>query len=149
MLEEVTQRRSRWRIFWPEVTELVGAQEAIKLGYGACFVLAGLNVVVAAFGPKAGFVDAIVFAILGLMLRRKSRTAAVIAVALMSLNIVVSISRFPLVGALTIILFLCLLSSVRGTFAYWKLVRVEPGRPAESAKGGQAVQPSAGIRRAP
>jgi hypothetical protein len=138
MFEDVTQKRSRWRIFWPEVTDLDGAREAIKLGYGACFVLAGLNVIVAAFGPKAGFADAIVFAILGLVLRRKSRTAAVIAVALMSLNIIVSISRVPLVGALTIILFVCLLSSVRGTFAYWKLIGAESARTAGS-ESSQAV----------
>ena len=42
MFEQVTQR-SRWRTFWPEVSDLDGAKEAIKLGYGACFVLAGLN----------------------------------------------------------------------------------------------------------
>ena len=85
---------------------------------GPCFVLKVLDVIVAAFGPKAGFADAIVFAVLGLVLRRKSRTAAVIAVALMFLNIIVSISRVPLVGPVTIILFVCLLSSVRGTFAF-------------------------------
>lgn len=139
MFEEVTQKRSRWRIFWPEVTDLDGAQEAIRLGYGACFVLAGLNAIVATFGPKAGFADAIVFGVLGLVLRRKSRTAAVIAVALMSLNIIVSISRVPLVGALTIILFVCLLSSVRGTFAYWRLVRAEPGSGTGHGNGGMAV----------
>jgi len=136
MFEEVTQKRSRWRIFWPEVTDLDGAKEAIRLGYGACFVLAGLNAIEAAFGPKAGFADAIVFGVLGFVLRRKSRTAAVIAVALMSLNIIVSMSRVPLVGALTIILFVCLLSSARGTFAYWKLLRAESGSAAGRADGG-------------
>ena len=135
MFEDVTQKRSRWRIFWPEVTDLDGAREAIKLGYGACFALAGLNVIGAAFGPKAGFADAIVFAIVGLVLRRKSRTAAVIAVALMSLNIIVSISRVPLVGALPIILFVCLVSSVRGTFAYWKLIGAESAQTAGSESG--------------
>jgi hypothetical protein len=100
MFEEVTQKRSRWRTFWPEVSDLDGAKEAIKLGYGACFVLAGLNAVVAAFGPRAGFADAIAFGVLGLALRRKSRTAAVIAVGLMSLNIIISISRLPSLASL-------------------------------------------------
>jgi hypothetical protein len=139
MFEEVTQKRSRWRIFWPDVTDLYGAKEAIKLGYGACFVVAGLNAIVATFGPKAGFADAIVFGVLGLMLRRKSRTAAVIAIALTSLNIIISLSRAPFVGALTIILFVCLLSSVRGTFAYWKLLRAELGSGGGHANGETVV----------
>ena len=141
MFEDVAQkRRSRWRIFWPEVTDLDGAKEAIKLGYGACFVLAGLAVIVAAFGPKASLIDAILFGVLGLMLRRKSRTAAVIAVTLISLNIIISIavSRMPFVGAVTIILFFCLLSSVRGTFAYWNLIRAGAGSASGDANGGMA-----------
>jgi hypothetical protein len=139
MFEEGTQKRSRWRIFWPDVTDLYGAKEAIGLGYGACFVVAGFNAIVATFGPKAGFADAIVFGVLGLMLRRKSRTAAVIAIALMSLNIIVSLSRAPFVGAVTIILFVCLLSSVRGTFAYWKLLRAESGSGGGPANGETVV----------
>jgi hypothetical protein len=127
MFEQVTRKQSRWRIFWPDVTDLHGANEAIRLGYGACFVLAGMNVIAAAFGPRAALADAIIFAVLGFVLRRKSRTAAVIAVALMSLTIIVSITRVPFVGVVTIILFVCLLSSVRGAFAYRKMIRTAPG----------------------
>jgi hypothetical protein len=139
LFEQVTQKQSRWRIFWPEVTDLDGAKEAIRLGYGACFVLAALNAIVAAFGATASVVDAIVFGILGLLLRRKSRTAAVVAVALMALTIIISFLRVPFVGVLTIILFVCLVSSVRGTFAYWKLVRAGAGSAREDASRGIAV----------
>ena len=125
MFDGVTQQRSRWRIFWPEVDDLDGANEAIKLGYGACFVLAGLTALMALIGPKAGFVDAILYAGLGLLLRRKSRTAALIALVLMTLSIIISVSQFPIVGALTIILYVCLISAARGTFAYWRLVRAQ------------------------
>lgn len=123
MFDSVTSKRSRWRIFWPEVSDLDGAQEAITLGYGACLALAALNGIVAIFGPKAGFVDAALYAILGFAIRRKSRTAAIMAVALLTLGILVSIRRVPVVGALTIISFVCLASSVRGTLAYWRLAR--------------------------
>ena len=130
MFEEVTtEPRSRWRVFWPDVSDLVGAEEAIRLGYGACFVLAGLQAIAATLGPKAGLADAVVFAVLGVWLRRKSRAAAVIAVGLMGLNILVSLQAAPFVGVITIILLVCLASSVRGTFAYRKLVRsAEPER---------------------
>lgn len=125
MFEDVTHTRSRWRTFWPDVSDLEGAREAITLGYGACFVLAGLNAVVAVFGRPAALLDGIVFAILGLLLRRKSRAAAVIAATLMSANIVISMTQVPFVGVLTIILLVCLLAAVRGTFAYRKLARAE------------------------
>lgn len=131
MFDGVTQQRSRWRIFWPEVDDLDGANEAIKLGYGACFVLAGLAAVMAVIGSKAAFVDAILYVGLGLLLRRKSRTAALIAVVLMTLSIIMSVSQFPIVGALTIILYVCLISAVRGTFAYRRLVRAGSGSVAE------------------
>ena len=126
MFEDVTQTRSRWRTFWPDVSDLDGAREAITLGYGACFVLAGLDAVAALFGNPAALVDGIVFAILGVLVRRKSRAAAVIASALMIGNIVIRMAQWPLVGIVTIILLACLLASVRGTFAYRSLMRAEP-----------------------
>jgi hypothetical protein len=107
------------------VSDLGGAQEAIMLGYGACLALAALNGIVATFGSKSGFLDAALYAILGFAIHRKSRTAAIMAVALLTVGILVSISRVPFVGALTIISFVCLASSVRGTLAYWRLVRAQ------------------------
>jgi hypothetical protein len=35
--------------------------------------------------------------------------------------------RFPILGIIDIILFVCVLSSVRGTFAYRKLIRAGSG----------------------
>jgi hypothetical protein len=127
MFEQVTTKpRSRWQIFWPDVSDLVGAEEAIRLGYGACFVLAALQAIVATFGPKAGLVDAVLFAVLGVWLRRKSRVAAVIALGLMCLNVLVSLQGAPVIGVITVILLACLASSVRGTFAYRQLRSATP-----------------------
>jgi hypothetical protein len=126
MFDGVTQQRSRWRTFWPEVDDIDGALEAIKLGTGACYVQAALTAIGALMGAKAGLVDAALYAGLALLMRRNSRTAAVIAVALMTLSIIVSVARFPLIGIVTIILYACMLSGVRGTFAYRRLVRGVP-----------------------
>src|SRR5262245_2842307 len=129
MFEEVTTKsRSRWQVFWPDVSDVVGAEEAIRLGYGACFVLAGLQTIGAMLGPSAALGDALLFAILGIWLRRKSRAAAVIALALMCLNVLVSLQSSPFVGVITIILLVCLVSSVRGAFAYRKLRSTEVGQ---------------------
>jgi len=128
MFEEQPQP-SRWRIFWPQVSDLDGARETIRLGSGACFALAALTAIVATFGSKAGFVDAAVWGVIGWGIRRKSRAAAVIGVTLLSLSIMssISLSGVPIVGVVPIICFVCLLSSVRGTFAYRKLARSERG----------------------
>ncbi len=123
MFEESTKSHSPLRTFWPDVSDRDGAMEAIKLGYFACFIVAALDTIVGLLGSKAILADALMFAVLGVFVRRKARTAAVIAVAYMALNIVVSVLRFPMVGIITIILFVCLISSVRGTFAYRRLMR--------------------------
>ena len=49
------------------------AEEAIRLGDGARFILAGIQAIVATFGARVGLVDAVLFAVLGVWLRRKSR----------------------------------------------------------------------------
>jgi len=134
MFEHVTEKkRSRWRTFWPEVADIGGADEAIRLGYWTCSLVAGLTAVVALFGQTwSGLVDALVFALLGLGLKRKWRSAAVAASLLFALNVVISLSRSPLVGVLTVIFFVCLLSGVRGTFAHRRLI-------------AQGLQPGSGV----
>ena len=133
MFQEVTRKGTRWRIFWPDVDDLDGAREATRLGYIACFVLTGVGAIAAIFNPAAGLFDALVFGVLGWRLRRNSRIAAVIAAAWVGLAIIVFIAqtRTPFVGVLTIILFACLVSGVRGTFAYARLTRRDMHRHAE------------------
>jgi hypothetical protein len=123
MFDEVTRKGTRWRVFWPDVGDLAGAREAITIGYIACFVLAGISLLAAAFGPRENLVGVLMFGMLGWLLRRKSRTAAVIASGMIGLSMIVSVinTGTPFVGVVTLIVFACLLSGVRGTFAYWKL----------------------------
>jgi hypothetical protein len=125
MFEEVARPRSRWRVFWPDVGDMDGAREAIKLGYWACFIVAALTAVMATFGLMgAGFADAVVVALLGVGLLWKWRTAAVLGFALFTANIGMSLSRGQGVGALAIFLLFCFASAVRGTFAYRRLIRL-------------------------
>ena len=129
MFEEVTNKRTQWRIFWPDVTDLEGAQEAIKLGYIACFVLTGVSAIAAAFGPIENVAGVLIFGVLGLLMRRRSRAAAVIAASLMALKIVGTLmSGIPIVGVVTLIVFACLISGVRGAFAHRRLTRPEAAR---------------------
>jgi hypothetical protein len=124
MFEQVAQPRSRWRAFWPDVSDVAGADEAIVLGRRACFVVAALTLAAAAFGAlEASFVDGLVFAALGAGLGRRWRTAAVMASLLFTVNLVLTLVRGGGLGVLGIIAFFCIVGSVRGTFAYRRILR--------------------------
>jgi len=113
-------RPSRWRIFWPDVDSLAGADEAILLGYWAAFFVAILGAIVGLLGVASGglavLADAALFAICGIGIQRKWRSAALVAFLLFLANLVVSV---PLggVGVLTLFIFVGLLNGVRGTLA--------------------------------
>jgi hypothetical protein len=138
MLEDAPHNQSRWRAIWPSVTDLEGAQDAITLGYRACFVLAGFNVLAALFGQVEGLIAVAIFVVLGLLVRHRSRVAAIVAVALLSANVLLSVitTGLPFVGVLTIIVLVCLLSAVRGTFAFHRLTRASVPTPGEPAVDG-------------
>lgn len=123
-------RPPRWRVFWPDLDTLVGADDAIRLGYWAAFGVAILTTAVSLLGllgaSRASLVDAVMFAILGLGIWRKWRSAAVLAFLLFFANAALSLWRGGGVGVLTIFIFAGLLNAVRGTFAHAKLSRVAP-----------------------
>ncbi len=125
MLEHVTKRESRWRIFWPDVDDMHGAQEAITLGYWASFVVAALTTVVALLGVMSAdlsaLVDAVIFALVGLGLLRRWRSAGIIGLLLFTGNLLFAFSQGSGIGVLAVFIFVGLLNGVRGTFAYKKL----------------------------
>lgn len=127
MSEAVLRIRRLWRHFWPHVDNLDGAREGVKRGYESCVIAAGLSALEAAFGPRTGLAAAVsfaaAFAILGVFLHWRSRTAAVLATALTVVLIIVTLSQVPVIGLVTVIQLVCMLSAVRGTFAYWALLR--------------------------
>jgi hypothetical protein len=133
LFEEVSQPVSRWKFFvWPDVSTSDGAQEAISFGYWCSFFVAlvmppGVTGGLAGVKP-AWLVHAAVFAILGLGIWRKWRSAAAVAFLLHTVDLIVIVARgqrllFLLLG---IFLLFGFLGALRGTVAYWRLVRAEP-----------------------
>jgi hypothetical protein len=118
-------RRSRWLIFWPEVDSVPGIDEAIQLGYWAAFLAAALGAVTS-FIPGvgvglAGLVDAALYAVCGVGIRRKWRSAAALAFIICVANILFSLSHGGGIGVLAIFIFVGLANGVRGTFAASRL----------------------------
>jgi hypothetical protein len=126
-------RYSRWRVFWPDVDSLVGAQEAVRLGYWAAFVAAGLGAIAAVvgaigagLGALGGLVDAGVYALCGLGIWHKWRSAAVVGFLLFVANLVLSVKLRGGVGVLALFIFVGFLNGLRGTFAHATLRRHLP-----------------------
>jgi hypothetical protein len=117
-------RHPRWRTFWPEIDSQAGADEAITLGYWAAFgaaVLGAITSLIAMFGAgPTGLIDAVVFALCGLGIMRRWRTAAVLALLLLVANLVLAGG----IGVVTFFILLGLVNGVRGTFLWRKLSRM-------------------------
>lgn len=117
-------RHPRWRTFWPEIESLEGADEAITLGYWGAFGAAALAVV-ASFVPwfgaaPAGLIDAAVYALCGVGIMRKWRSAAVLALLLLVASLVLAGG----IGVLTFFILVGLINGVRGTFLRRKMPRL-------------------------
>lgn len=114
---------------WPDVSDKASARKAVKEGVAACAFIAGVDAAIAIYANVVGrtvggygasvLIDGAVFALLALFLLKNSRTAAVLALALMALEIADKVahhaSTFNLV---TMVLFLAILNAVRGAFAF-------------------------------
>jgi len=127
MFEGVTKSESRWKFLWPDVGDMAGAEEGIKLGYWGAFLVAVLTTMTAVFQVMGAnlwsLFDAGVLALIGLGIRRKWRSAAVVGLLLFTVNLLLSLTRGLGLSILAIFVFLGLVGAVRGTFAYHRLVR--------------------------
>ena len=89
---EGLEKRSRWRAFWPEVDDLSGAEEAIRLCYWFAFVAAALTAVVGLFlflfggGNPSGLIGSIIVAVIGVGVRRRWRSAAAAGLAILTIG---------------------------------------------------------------
>jgi len=136
VFEEVTDRPSRWRIFWPGVDDREGALLAIQLGYWAMFVLAAVNLVTCVISRNyAGVVAAGFFTLLGVGVRLRWRVAAAVGLLIYTAALIYSVSHGSGIGVLTVFIFVGMLNGVRGTFAYAKHGRAAQG------SGVTAVEP--------
>lgn len=147
MLEQVTQTRSRWRTFWPEVDDLAGANEAIQLSCWFAFLAAGLGAagaVVAAMSGSdflPGFVGAAILALIGVGLRRRWRAAAVVGASVLGVGAVTSVANGALPGVIETLTFVALLSGIRGTFAHARLIK---SAAVSTARSDSGPKPEAG-----
>jgi hypothetical protein len=125
-------KKRRQNGIWPIITDAASAKFAAKQGMGAAFFCAGstlLFVFLARQGmaliqgiDESALVDAGVFAVLGFLILRMSRVAAVAALVLYIIERIVLWTRVSSIGGASIpmmlVIVLCFVSSVRGTFAY-------------------------------
>jgi len=114
---------------WPKIYSKATATGAAKDGALAAFFVSGVTGLFAllsifrvfTLASPLSFVDAVVFAFLGFMVRRMSRTAAVAGLALFVVERVFGGIAHGVnagIGVLAIVLLFAFISGVRGTFAY-------------------------------
>ena len=133
--------------FWPEVKDLETAQSACRTAAGAAFFIAGLTAIVAGIALAGTTVvpgingwalaDAAIFAVLGIFLRRFSRTAAVLALVLLIIERISMMSQgtSPASLPLGIIITLLFITGVRGAYAYHRVMNAATDTQAKTAGG--------------
>lgn len=130
---------------WPDLKDLGSSQQACRNAAGACFVVAAITGLVAALALAGttllpgidgwALVDAGIFALLGLFLRRFSRIAAVFALVLFLLERILMLAEHPTPAGLPLALILAvfLIGGVRGSFAYHRLLQQQNDAQAKAA----------------
>jgi hypothetical protein len=129
VFEETVNRPSRWRTFWPDVSDVGGAREAIRLATWLSYLGAILSIVGVVFGLANGasFVtllwSPLFFAVVGFLIARGWRSAAMVGAVLVGLEIIGSVVQGFLPGITAPFIFVGLVNGVRGTFALARLRR--------------------------
>jgi len=148
MFEEAINRPSRWRVFWPEVSDLAGAREAMQLGSWLAFLAAIVSLGGAILAGFAGapLLDAAFFGVVGVGIRRHWRVAAVIGLVVQGLGLVYAVSQGGLPGIVSVLCLVGMVNAVRGTFAF---ARLNAAHPFDSSLGGaglanKPLQPTSG-----
>lgn len=123
-------------LLWPGMKNAVAARTAASNGQWACFLIAGVTVFLV-MGRVHHFlflIDAVIFAYLGICIRRLSRIAALAAFAWYTLGRMFwhfsNGCTFSIV--IPVIIFFLLLNSIRATFAYHRLQKRPPETAASS-----------------
>ena len=113
--------------WYPKVYDIETAKDAASVGAYCAFFVAAITVALIVFSisDPAGLVDASLFAIFGLLIRRMSRVAAILALLLFILAQAYKIETrglaatvLSLSGLVGVACLLGFTSGVRGTIAY-------------------------------
>jgi hypothetical protein len=119
--------------FWPDVSDMGGAEDACRLAKWCAVAVAGLTAILALVsitGPSiAGlrpfaFVDAAIFAVIAFGLEKQSRVAAVAGFVLYlseRIYMVATTGSILGAGALGIVILIGFLNGIRGAFAIARL----------------------------
>ncbi len=130
---------------WPDVSDKASARKAIKEGVAACAFMAAVDAAITIYVDIAGrtvggygasvLIDGAVFTLIGLFLWKNSRIASVAALTLMSLEIADKLLHHPsTLNWVTMLLFLAILNSVRGAFAFHRPSEAKFVAPSETAR---------------
>jgi len=145
---QLAPRRRMANPFWPELKDLESAKSACRTAAGTAFFIAGLTALVAGIAVAGttvipgidgwAFVDVAAFVLLGVFLRRFSRTAAVIAVVLFLIERVSMMMKDTSPASLPfgVILTLLFVTGARGAFAYHRLMNATAADTQTKAAGG-------------
>jgi len=134
MFESVTDRPSRWRVFWPDVDDMASAKDASRQGMWGAIIVGGVTAVLAPFGflgvDSWALCDAALFLAIAWGIYKVWRTAAVAGLLLFLLERVVMFTQTKQTGGLVALaLLLAFGNGARGAFAYRRLLRAESRRP--------------------
>jgi hypothetical protein len=112
-------------LLWPDVSDAVAAETAARNGMYAGFFIAGMTALFAVLGlvPKVSLIDSVLFAVLGVGIRRMWRIAAVAAPSLYLIEQVYGFThgRATFNAILPIIITAVFISSARAAFSSHKL----------------------------
>jgi len=133
-------------LWWPDTGNLEGARAACAAAATGAFIVAGVTGIIAVIAIARSsavmgidgfaFLDVGIFAVLGFFLRRHSRVAAVLALAMfVAEKISMALKTGGITGwPLAIVLLLCFISGVRGSFGFHRLnAREKPASQSASA----------------
>ncbi|HEY1269106.1 MAG TPA: hypothetical protein VGH16_17740 [Candidatus Binatia bacterium] len=135
--------RQKTNFWWPDVSTIDGAKKASMNGVWAAVFTAVVTALVAswALGAQAAafgyitawaFLDAILFSVIALGIYKESRFAAVAGLSLFVIEKIDQFSHGPKTSGIimAIVLTLCYLAAIRGTYALRRLRAAPSMQPA-------------------
>ena len=131
MFEETRQPPSRWRTFWPDVSDLAGAREAIRLAVWFAYWLRILGVIATVVTLLAGgdvltqLQSVLSLRSSGSACNAESSIAAVVGAILVAFGIGAALAQGQLPGVVSPFLLVGMINGVRGTVAFKRLARAE------------------------
>ncbi len=124
---------------WPKIDSLEVAKVVARNTSEVTFLIAGITATFAIFGifntDKLALVDAGIYFLIGIFIRKMSRVAALVGLIIFVITkVIVAIKFFPFIFSpvFLIIFILAFINGVRATFGHHKLSKIEPEKVQDS-----------------